>query len=297
MTVHPALAKSFKTRMTWYAAKLSKPLVGSSKQTISGFVMSSTPMAVRFRWPPDIPLMTELPMYVSAHRRRPKAPNNSSMSILVDGDSSWSKRRAAENWSASRGVAVASISSFCITYAIRDRNCRGFTGRPAIKTRPVMDTLPCLPPLIRPARTFKSVVFPHPLGPKMHVSSQDLAVPFIPSNMMPLRFLHLGLPFCHDATVRCSHLSSNPSEPPKDAKRDLPTDLSWSCGLDGSTKLSMKSSSSMQSVASTSGARVSQLGVTAYVLDDREGMPPPGDIAPTTKVPPKASISSMSESV
>mmetsp|Transcript_68180 Transcript_68180/g.209044 ORF Transcript_68180/g.209044 Transcript_68180/m.209044 type:complete len:307 (-) Transcript_68180:741-1661(-) len=62
ITVQPAEARSFNTRTTWYAAKESKPLVGSSKHTMSGRVMSSTPMAVRFRCPPDRPLMTPLPM-------------------------------------------------------------------------------------------------------------------------------------------------------------------------------------------------------------------------------------------
>mmetsp|Transcript_15345 Transcript_15345/g.33708 ORF Transcript_15345/g.33708 Transcript_15345/m.33708 type:complete len:133 (+) Transcript_15345:1326-1724(+) len=114
MTVHPAEARSLSTLTTWYAAKESKPLVGSSRQTISGRVMSSTPMAVRFRCPPDNPLMTELPTIVSAQRVSPNEARSSEMSSLLSSLGPESLN-AAENERASLGVEVANISSFCIT--------------------------------------------------------------------------------------------------------------------------------------------------------------------------------------
>mmetsp|Transcript_72432 Transcript_72432/g.200865 ORF Transcript_72432/g.200865 Transcript_72432/m.200865 type:complete len:214 (+) Transcript_72432:1396-2037(+) len=144
---------------------------------MSGLVMSSTPIAVRLRCPPERPLITALPMNVSAHFSKPRDPRSSEMSSLRSSRGPVF-RSTAENFRASLGVAVANISSFCITYAIRWRTARGSMRCPAAQTEPVIE-MPCFcPPLWRPAKTLSNVVFPEPLGPRMQVRWPDFAAPF-----------------------------------------------------------------------------------------------------------------------
>ena len=47
--------------MTVLAVLASKPVVGSSRNNTDGEIMSSMPMLVRFRSPPDTPGMNSLP--------------------------------------------------------------------------------------------------------------------------------------------------------------------------------------------------------------------------------------------
>jgi hypothetical protein len=51
----------------------SKPDVGSSSKIILGLVISSTPIAVRLRSPPDMVFFKNPPIYVSAHFYRFKS--------------------------------------------------------------------------------------------------------------------------------------------------------------------------------------------------------------------------------
>ena len=52
------------TFITWYAAAASRPEVGSSRNSSVGDTTSSHPMPTRLRWPPLMPRMKKLPMYV-----------------------------------------------------------------------------------------------------------------------------------------------------------------------------------------------------------------------------------------
>jgi hypothetical protein len=52
------------TAMTALAVLESSPVVGSSRNKIDGFVISSMPMFVRFRSPPDTPRMNSVPTYL-----------------------------------------------------------------------------------------------------------------------------------------------------------------------------------------------------------------------------------------
>mmetsp|Transcript_37095 Transcript_37095/g.76041 ORF Transcript_37095/g.76041 Transcript_37095/m.76041 type:complete len:80 (+) Transcript_37095:1373-1612(+) len=54
-----------RTCIVWNAAYESRPERGSSRKRIRGFVTSSTPMAVRFFSPPEMPLCSASPMRVS----------------------------------------------------------------------------------------------------------------------------------------------------------------------------------------------------------------------------------------
>ena len=58
-------AKSFKSSQIFLAIKESKPDVGSSSKMTLGSVISSTPIAVRLRSPPEIVFFKTLPMIVS----------------------------------------------------------------------------------------------------------------------------------------------------------------------------------------------------------------------------------------
>lgn len=51
----------------------SKPVVGSSKKIMPGFVISSTPIEVLFLYPPLIPLIKVLPTFTSAQLTKPNS--------------------------------------------------------------------------------------------------------------------------------------------------------------------------------------------------------------------------------
>ena len=57
----------------FFAIKESRPLVGSSSKIILGSVISSTPMDVRLRSPPEIVFLRKPPICVSAHFCRLKS--------------------------------------------------------------------------------------------------------------------------------------------------------------------------------------------------------------------------------
>lgn len=68
MTVRPSfLARSPRVSITEVAVKESSPVVGSSKKIKLGSVMSSTPIDVRLRSPPDTPFTSGPPILVFLH--------------------------------------------------------------------------------------------------------------------------------------------------------------------------------------------------------------------------------------
>ena len=83
---------------------------------MSGELTSSTPIAVRFFSPPEMPGIMWLPMSVSAHLLNPSAWMMFSTSCVRSASvTDTGNRRAAENVRASRGVCVANSASSCIT--------------------------------------------------------------------------------------------------------------------------------------------------------------------------------------
>ena len=55
MMVQPIYDKFLRDQITFRAVSESRPVVGSSKNITDGFVISSTPILVRLRSPPEIP--------------------------------------------------------------------------------------------------------------------------------------------------------------------------------------------------------------------------------------------------
>lgn len=94
---------------------MSRPLVGSFKEVISGLVMSSAPTAVRLRSPPEMPLISSLPTMVSAHFVRLMPRSRSSIRLSLDSPEFCLSRSLAENRRTSRGVIVPNKASFCMT--------------------------------------------------------------------------------------------------------------------------------------------------------------------------------------
>ena len=62
--VLPLLARSLNISMTEVAVKESNPVVGSSRKIKLGSVMSSTPIDVLLRSPPETPLINGPPILV-----------------------------------------------------------------------------------------------------------------------------------------------------------------------------------------------------------------------------------------
>jgi len=72
-TLRPWRARFFKTSSTFKAVVESRPVVGSSRKSKLGLVISSTPIEVLFLSPPDKPLIKVFPTFVSAHFWRPSS--------------------------------------------------------------------------------------------------------------------------------------------------------------------------------------------------------------------------------
>ena len=90
-----------------------------SRKTRAGLVTSSTPTDVRFRSPPDMPLMRAPPTMVSAQCSSPSSwiirlvSRSKSRSVVDRGSRSLAEKRMA-----SRGVEVTWRLSSCATKAI-----------------------------------------------------------------------------------------------------------------------------------------------------------------------------------
>lgn len=66
MTVLPYSAMILRTSTTEVAVKESRPVVGSSRKIKLGSVINSTPIDVHFHSPPETPLTSGPPIFVSA---------------------------------------------------------------------------------------------------------------------------------------------------------------------------------------------------------------------------------------
>mmetsp|Transcript_7179 Transcript_7179/g.11915 ORF Transcript_7179/g.11915 Transcript_7179/m.11915 type:complete len:301 (+) Transcript_7179:857-1759(+) len=104
-TLAPALATFFRTLQSCKAENESRPEVGSSRNTMLGFVTNSTPTLVRLRSPPEMPLSRAPPTKVSEH---PESPSSDSMLSVKESSSSsvvsLASRNLAEKRMHSRGV-------------------------------------------------------------------------------------------------------------------------------------------------------------------------------------------------
>ena len=76
------LARSFTKLITSQLAAESKPLVGSSKKSILGLVISCAATLTLLFCPPDMPLRIGVPMIVSAWSFKPKDESRPSMRAL-----------------------------------------------------------------------------------------------------------------------------------------------------------------------------------------------------------------------
>ena len=72
MTVLPCFESLFKNLMRLREVVESKPVVGSSRKIIEGFINNYRPIDVLFFSPPDTPLILVSPIYVSLHFSSPK---------------------------------------------------------------------------------------------------------------------------------------------------------------------------------------------------------------------------------
>mmetsp|Transcript_49231 Transcript_49231/g.137915 ORF Transcript_49231/g.137915 Transcript_49231/m.137915 type:complete len:244 (+) Transcript_49231:585-1316(+) len=174
--MRPWLAMSFSSFISSPAANESKPLVGSSKSTIEGFVMSSTPTEVRFLSPPEMPLTKALPMKVSLQLSRPK-PFNSPSTFRARSDfGAFGNFNAELNSKDSSTVCVGKRASSCITKATHFFICSGVTSWSPASMVP-LSWKPFPEVRCRPAKTLSKVDFPAPEGPRMHASCPGRSSP------------------------------------------------------------------------------------------------------------------------
>mmetsp|Transcript_10492 Transcript_10492/g.24298 ORF Transcript_10492/g.24298 Transcript_10492/m.24298 type:complete len:228 (-) Transcript_10492:97-780(-) len=183
-TLQPSFfARAASLDMTLYAANESRPEVGSSKKMSFGCMTSSTPMAVRFFSPPEMPRISSSPTSVSAHSSSPSSESilSTRMRFSASGVARGS-RSIAEKSSASRGVCVGQSKSCCKTYAMRLRSRAPPTRWPSSLISPPTR---CLAPLLRMrlARMLRSEVFPAPEGPKIAHTSPPPSAPEMPGGL------------------------------------------------------------------------------------------------------------------
>lgn len=168
----------------------SRPVVGSSKKIAFGFVISSTPMDVRFLYPPETPFINVFPIFTSLHPTKPNSSKSySTLSLLWNADNS--RRKSAANWKHSLGVRVPSRASSCITYPIWfEYGSTDFTYCPFILYSPSIEMLldMSLPP-----RKLRKVVLPEPDGPRMAVKDCAGMTPFCWWRMVLVYFFTLAL--------------------------------------------------------------------------------------------------------
>ena len=141
----------------------SRPLVGSSRNKMSGLVTSRLATLSRFFWPPLRPFLIGVPTIVCACDCRPKLAmrsstrRNASRRVTLLGSAS----RAAKII-VSRTVILPMSASSCSTYADTLRITDAVAFSPLAKIVPVV-TAPAAAG--RCANAFSSVVLPEPLGP------------------------------------------------------------------------------------------------------------------------------------
>mmetsp|Transcript_111576 Transcript_111576/g.315579 ORF Transcript_111576/g.315579 Transcript_111576/m.315579 type:complete len:260 (+) Transcript_111576:1180-1959(+) len=181
--VQPLLASSLTVHITCQALNESKPVVGSSRNTMEGRVMSSTPMLTRFLSPLLMPFRLGPPIGLSQQSDSPSDRNSSEMWLCNCPVASSldrcvaGSRSLAEKRRASRGVSVAKNSSFCITYATRGRSIQGSMLRPFTLRSPSIRKTRLFS--CRPASTFSKVLLPAPEGPRMQHTSPGFARPVL----------------------------------------------------------------------------------------------------------------------
>ena len=77
-------AYSFNKLTTDIAVAESSPVVGSSRNTISGDIISSIPMLVRFLSPPETPLRTSVPTYIAVLYQHTKQHRVVNLAAIVN---------------------------------------------------------------------------------------------------------------------------------------------------------------------------------------------------------------------
>ena len=164
----PLLASVLSSFAILRAVEESNPLVGSSKKSRDGFVMSSNPIDVLLRSPPDSPLDMKPPSLWSQHFYRPSLQMTESTRDQIC--FSFRARRILQaKVNNSLGERqMGSTSSYCTKAAILPIS-------PLFISLPLTNTLPLAhtPPLVelRWLSIFRSDVLPAPEGPMMATSS------------------------------------------------------------------------------------------------------------------------------
>ena len=155
----------------------SRPEVGSSTRSTAGCASSSIPIETRFRWPPERPRSSTLPIFV-----RPSSSDRWSSRITDPTRSARSARVAlrgsescAANESISRAVSPGSSTSSCGIVLISCRAVRRDSGAPLMVIAPEEHA-----PV---RRTSSSVVLPAPDGPMTAVSEPGSKLKSTPSRI------------------------------------------------------------------------------------------------------------------
>ena len=175
MIVLPRFAIEERSWITWRAVVESRPVVGSSKQIMFGFVMSQIPIDVRFRSPPETPLMNVLPILTLQQSLRPSYWMSSStrsdfQNYVI------SSFKSAANWKHYFGVNVPNKASSCITQPIwLEKAYKFLIMTPLILNSPSSIRLS---DMSRPAKKLRNVVFPEPEGPRIAVKDEAGITPF-----------------------------------------------------------------------------------------------------------------------
>mmetsp|Transcript_1619 Transcript_1619/g.5371 ORF Transcript_1619/g.5371 Transcript_1619/m.5371 type:complete len:173 (-) Transcript_1619:228-746(-) len=159
--------------MTSLAVNESRPDVGSSRNSTRGFVMSAIPMFTRFACPPEMPLLSSLPINTSLQDSNPSTLISSLTAIIFRAASSDILRfKSAVYRSISSTVRIGNSVSTCSTYPVkRLKNCLDAL------TPPYMMSPLVLPTVFLPAKRSRRVVFPEPEGPISAVISPSLRYP------------------------------------------------------------------------------------------------------------------------
>mmetsp|Transcript_11011 Transcript_11011/g.27292 ORF Transcript_11011/g.27292 Transcript_11011/m.27292 type:complete len:253 (-) Transcript_11011:328-1086(-) len=177
--VRPCRARRFRSARTWLEVVASRPVVGSSRKSTEGDVMSSMPMLTRLRSPPLMPRINSLPTLLSATFPRP----SSSMTFctrfcfseyeMVPG-----KRSSALNIRFSLTVSVPMTMSSCTTYPELCLKFSESLGAPSTRMVPLT-----LPASLRSASTSSRDVLPPPEEPMMALS--------VPGWMLPVQLVRM----------------------------------------------------------------------------------------------------------
>lgn len=114
--VTPSATRALTVVMTSLAVKLSRPEVGSSRNSTRGEVMREMPMFTRLAWPPLMPFSSGLPIFTCLHGVRPSFSSSVSTAAFLEASGSLRGRFSSAVYSIiSSTVRMCSSVSNCST--------------------------------------------------------------------------------------------------------------------------------------------------------------------------------------